>query len=77
MTAWFGYTGRAAQKKCSRDWRPAEASATQAADTPAVSAACSFVPLFGGSGREPQGSPVPAGASRYANLFEPPPLIGV
>ena len=33
--------------------------------------------FFGGSDREPQGSPVLAGASRYANLFELPPSIGV
>lgn len=41
-------------------------------------AACSFVPpVFGGSGREPQGSPVRASGARYANLFELPPPIGV
>jgi len=34
-------------------------------------------PFFGGSDREPQGSPVLAGGARYANLFELPPLIGV
>ncbi len=41
---------------------------------------CGFVvraPFFGGSGREPQGSPVLAGGARYANLSELPPLIGV
>ena len=41
-------------------------------------AACSFVPpVFGGSNREPQGSPVLARGARYANLFELPPSIGV
>lgn len=34
-------------------------------------------PFFGGSDREPQGSPVLAGGARYANLFELPPPIGV
>lgn len=43
-----------------------------------VPAACSFVPpVFGGSDREPQGSPVLARGARYANLFELPPSIGV
>lgn len=42
------------------------------------SAALSFVPpFFGGSSREPQGSPVLARGARYANLFELPPPIGV
>ena len=42
------------------------------------SAACPFVPpVFGGSSREPQGSPVLARGARYANLFELPPPIGV
>lgn len=43
-----------------------------------VPAAYSFAPpVFGGSGREPQGSPVSARSARYANLSELPPSIGV
>lgn len=40
-------------------------------------ASLSVPPVFGGSDGEPSGSPVPAGAARYANPFELPPSIGV
>ena len=50
---------------------------TKAVVSFAESAALSFVPLYGGSGGEPKGSPVPSGRVRYANLPESPPPIGV
>ena len=74
----YGYTTLVTSKKDVIGIGVPLKSCDESRSQPAGSAALSFVPpVFGGSGREPQGSPVSARVSRYANLFEPPPPIGV
>ncbi|GAB2711046.1 hypothetical protein GCM10027195_14380 [Comamonas sediminis] len=64
--------------RCASQAQPGLASCHIAATQAAVSSAeylrlvCSC-PFYGGSGREPRGSPVCASGVRYANLLELPP----
>lgn len=65
-------------RRCASQAQPGLASCHIAATQAAVSSAeylrlvCSC-PFYGGSGREPRGSPVCASGVRYANLLELPP----
>jgi len=72
------YSCAAAPVKCSRDWRPVESPRRKPWSL--FRRVCGFLvcaPVYGGSDGGAKAPPVLAGGSRYANLFEPPPSIGV
>ena len=70
------YDALASAKKAEVGFDSLSQPCSESRRTPAVTAVFSFVPpVYGGSDGEPKGSPVPAGAARSVNPFEPPPLI--
>lgn len=72
------YSCAAAPVKRSRDWRPVESPRRKPWSL--FRRVCGFLvcaPVYGGSDGGAKAPPVLAGGSRYANLFEPPPSIGV
>ena len=70
------YDALASAKKAEVGFDSLSQPCSESRRTPAVSAVFSFAPpVYGGSDGEPKGSPVPAGAARSVNPFEPPPLI--